>query len=167
MANWLADAAYDEILEAIADGRKIDKETARVLVDHTPSTDIKAMEMGAIDGLLGEDDLPEYLGLDGKPAKVNPLKAARKRLFRPALKKPGPYIALMGIEGLIVDGRSGQPPIESPIPIPIVFDDRAGDISVCNTIRQIMMDKRALRASSCISIRVVDQQLHLNQCAMH
>jgi len=143
MANWLADAAYDEVLSAIASGRKIDKDTARMLVDHTPCTDIKALEMEAIDGLLGEDDLPEFLGLGGKPAKLTPWKAARKRLFRRPLKKPGPYIALMGIEGLIVDGRSGQPPMDPPIPIPIVFDDRAGDINVCNTIRQIMMDKRA------------------------
>jgi protease-4 len=143
MANWLADATYEEILNAIANGRKIDNDNARILVDNTPSTDIKAIEIGAIDGLLGEDDLPEYLGLDGKPAKLIPWKAASKRILHRPLKRPGPYIALMGIEGLIVDGRSGKPPVDPPIPVPLVFDDRAGDISVCNTIRQIILDKRA------------------------
>jgi protease-4 len=68
---------------------------------------------------------------------------AQKRLYRRPLKLPGKYIALLSIEGMIIDGRSGQPPMEPPIPIPVVMDNRAGDMSVVQTIRQIYADKRA------------------------
>ncbi len=143
MANWLADAAYDEIAKAIADGRKIDTETAKVMIDKTPCTDLKAKEMGVVDGLLSEDDLPTHLQDGDQPARLVPWDAARGRLFRRPLAHPGKYVALMSIEGMIVDGHSQRPPIEPPIPIPLVFDDRAGDMSVVQAARQIISDKRA------------------------
>lgn len=143
MGNWLADSAFEEILDGIAVGRKIGKDSARELVDQTPCTDLKAMELGAIDRLLGEDDLPEFLGDDGKPAQLVPWYAARRWVFRQPPKKAGKYVALMSIEGMIVDGYSGQPPVEPPIPVPLVMDERAGDLSVVGTARQIMTDKRA------------------------
>jgi protease-4 len=144
MGNWLADAAYGELISAVADGRRIDNGTAASWFDRTPCTDLEAIEMGAVDALLGEDDLPEFLGTEGKPARLVPWKDAHKRVMYRSLKKPGKYIALLRIEGMIVDGRSSTPPVEPPVPIPLVFDERAGDISVLNAIRQIMNDSKAV-----------------------
>jgi len=92
---------------------------------------------------LGEDDWPEYLKEGENRPRLATWEAARRRLLRRPLQKPGRYLALMSIEGLIVDGRSGSPPVEPPIPVPIVMDERAGDLSVVQTARQILADKRA------------------------
>jgi protease-4 len=50
------------------------------------------------------------------------------------------------VEGTIIDGRSGRLPIQPPIDIPIVGEERAGDLSVVALARQIAADKRAAAA---------------------
>jgi protease-4 len=144
MANWLTDSTYDGILEAISKGRNVDRDKAKEIVDHTPCTDLAALEIGAVDELVGEDELPELLGEQGEPAVLQPWESAQRRLVRTPLKIPGKYIALMSVEGLIIDGHSGQPPVEPPIPVPVVMDNRAGDLSVVQTTRQILKDPRAV-----------------------
>jgi len=153
MGTWLADAAYDEIINAVAEGRETDKETAEAWIDQTPCTDLQALNLGIIDCVLGESDLPEYLGDNGNPASLAPWEFASRRLFQRPLKVPGKYIALMSIEGMIVDGRSGGPPVEPPIPVPLVMDERAGDLSVVQTSRQILRDKRVAGAVVYINSR--------------
>jgi protease-4 len=143
MANWLSDSVFEGILDAIVEGREVDRETARKIIDQTPCTDLDAKEMGAIDDLIGEDDLPDRLGKGDQPAQIIPWEAANKRLFQLPLEKPGKHIALMSIEGMIIDGRSTQPPLEPPIPVPILLESRAGDMSVIQTIRQISQDRQA------------------------
>jgi protease-4 len=55
-------------------------------------------------------------------------------------------VALLRIEGTIVDGRSGRPPIRPPIEIPLVGGERAGDLTVVQAARQLAADKRAAAA---------------------
>jgi protease-4 len=49
----------------------------------------------------------------------------------------------MRIEGTIVDGRSGRPPVKPPIELPLVGDPRAGDLTVVQAARQLAGDRRA------------------------
>src|SRR5256885_13769888 len=49
----------------------------------------------------------------------------------------------MRIEGTIIDGRSGRLPVKPPIEIPLVGEDRAGDLTVVQLARQVAADKRA------------------------
>ena len=44
---------------------------------------------------------------------------------------------------MIVDGRSGGLPIKPPFDVPLVGDDRAGDLTVVQAVRQLANDKRA------------------------
>src|SRR5256714_7025369 len=53
------------------------------------------------------------------------------------------YVALMRIEGTIIDGRSGHVPVKPPVEVPVVGDDRAGDLSVVQVARQVAPDRRA------------------------
>ena len=144
MSNWLADATYKEILLKVAEGRNLDMEVVATFLDQTPLIDREAMNNGLVDALIGEEDLPNFLEVEGKPARLLTWEVSNKRILKRKLEKSGGSIAIIRIEGLIVDGHSSSPPLDIPIPVPIVFDERAGDISVVNTIRQVMADERAL-----------------------
>src|SRR5258708_38714197 len=58
----------------------------------------------------------------------------------------GRFVAVKPIEGTIMDGRSGGLPVRPPIDIPLVGEDRAGDLSVVQLARQVAADKRAAAA---------------------
>jgi protease-4 len=143
MANWLADSAFDEFIKAIALGRSVEKDVVKDFVDETPCTDLKAKDLGFIDGIMNEDNLSSQLGSEDNPARLETWENARRQLFHRRPDKSGRYIAVMSIEGVIVDGYSQRPPVDLPLPIPLVFDARAGDLSVVQTARQVLADKRA------------------------
>jgi protease-4 len=143
MSNWLMDSAYEERLQVIAEGRGIEVDTARNLVDKTPMPDDKALELGIVDGLLSEEELPKHLGTDAKPARLATWEISRNALRLPRPERPGGYIAVIPIEGTIIDGNSGRPPVKPPIDIPIVTDPRAGDLTVVQAARRALRDKRA------------------------
>ncbi len=143
MSNWLIDSVFDEFISAIAQGRHIDGETARALVDQTPVTDLKAIDLGVVDKLVHEDDLPTHLQQGDKPAQLMMWEQAAGKLVRRPLRRPGRYVALLTVEGLIVDGKSARPPIMPPLPLPLIFDPRAGDESVVQAARKVLADKRA------------------------
>ena len=52
-------------------------------------------------------------------------------------------MAVLRIEGTIVDGRSGGLPVKPPIEVPLLGDDRAGDLTVVQAARLVAADKRA------------------------
>ena len=147
MSNWLADAHFQEFVGAIAAGRGIDETAAKSLVDGAPYTDLHAVGAGVVDRLISEEDLPEYLGpklKDGdKPARLATWDASKSKLLRPAPAPRGRYVALIRVEGAIVDGRSRRPPLKSPLPAPILFNKRAGDLSVVQQARRALADNRA------------------------
>lgn len=143
MANWLIDAAYEEIVQAIAAGRDLDPQEARKLIDSTPCLDQQAKELGLIDAVLNEEEIPAYLQNGGKPPRLDAWENAEKRLLHPAPHRPGKYIALISIEGTIIDGESQRPPVDPPVEIPYFDEQRAGDLSVVQVARQVMRDKRA------------------------
>lgn len=143
MANWLLDSAFEQRLRIIADGRRVDVEAARKLVDQTPATDARALELGLVDGLIGEEDLARRLGTGDKPARLAPWEAARKLLLLRRPVRANRYVAVIPIEGTIVDGKSGRPPMKPPVDLPILTEPRAGDLTVVQAARQALRDKRA------------------------
>jgi protease-4 len=143
MSNWLADSLFGELVQGIAEGRRMREADAKALVDQSPFIDLKAIQANAIDGLLSEEELPEHLGSNGAVAKISSWELAVKRLQLRPLKRPGKYIAMMRIEGDIVDGKSQRPPIKPPILIPFLTRERAGDLSVVQDARRVLRDKSA------------------------
>jgi len=143
MSNWLMQSSFDQIVKAISSGRNISEQEARYLVDNTPCTDLKAVEVHVVDKVISEEDLPEYLKAGDKPARLATWDEARSRLFRRPLSRPGKYVALLTIEGNIMDGESARPPIKPPLPIPFLMEPRAGDLSVVQAARKALRDKRA------------------------
>ena len=143
MGEWLAEATWCHITAAIAEGRGMDEALVREKLDQTPCTDLDAQTLGLIDSLMSEDDLPVYLGSETEPIKLVSWEKALGKLQRKPPRRPGKYVALMGIEGMIVDGTSQKPPLEPPLPLPFGFETRAGDLSVTQVVRQILADQQA------------------------
>ena len=143
--TWLLDSQHKELLSGIAEGRLRDEKGARELVDGSPYGDDTALEMRVVDAVLQEEALAERLGQgDGASITIGTWERARASLpsRAPTLGR-GKYVAVLRIEGTIVDGRSGGLPIKPPIEVPLVGDDRAGDLTVVQAARQVANDKRA------------------------
>jgi protease-4 len=143
--TWLLDSQHKELLSGIAEGRLRDEKGAQELVDGSPYGDDTALEMRVVDAVIPEEALAERLGqADGVPITIGTWERAQTKLrsCAPTLGR-GKYVAVLRIEGTIVDGRSGSLPIKPPIEVPLVGDDRAGDLTVVQAARQIASDKRA------------------------
>ena len=141
--RWLLQSQNDELLAAVSDGRKVDRSAAQQLVDGSPYNDDQALAKRVIDTVISEEQLPAHLG-SASAATLDDWDRARRKLARP---RPtlgrGRYVAIMRIEGTILDGRSGRPPVKPPIELPLVGDARAGDLTVVQTARQLAANKRA------------------------
>jgi protease-4 len=143
MASWLLDSDYEQVMEDIARDRGMTAEAVHQAIDSSPLTDRLALNAGLVDGLLNEDELGRHLGERERPARVVPWAVARRRVMLPPVPPPGRYIALIRIEGDIVDGRSQRPPIRPPVALPLVLSERAGDLTVVQHARRAMADRRA------------------------
>ena len=143
MATWLIDSTYHERIASLAAGREIEQTEAEAIVDASPLSDLQALELGAVDGLLSEEELPAHLAGENGPASLKSLEAARPTLRRLPPVRSGKYVALIPVEGTIVNGESGRPPIRLPIPVPIVMEPRAGDLTVVQAARAAVSDPRA------------------------
>jgi len=143
--TWLLESQYQELVGAIAEARLLNEAGAKELIDGSPHGDDVVVEKHAVDRVLAEEDLPAHLGRErGSPVRIGTWERAERKMRRPApALGRGRYVALMRIEGTIVDGRSGGLPARPPIDIPLVGEDRAGDLSVVQLARQVAADKRA------------------------
>lgn len=142
MTSWLADAAQIEMTSAVAQGRNMGREAAEALMDRAPCTDQKAVEQGLVDSLVYEDDLPAHLKKNDQPAHLVTWNLDKQYWHRRRPRRPGRYIVLLSIHGLIVNGYSRRSPFGRP-PIPILCDHLAGDLSITQVVRRIMADRRA------------------------
>ena len=143
--RWLLESQHKELVAAIAESRRLDEAGARNLVDCSPYGDDTVVEDHAVDRVIAEEELPAHLGPGAaRPAGLGTWERAAARMrVPPPIFRPGKYVALMRIEGTIIDGRSGRLPVKPPIDVPLVGEDRAGDLSVVQVARQVAADRRA------------------------
>ena len=143
--TWLLESQHSELVHAIVEARRLDEAEARELIDRSPYGDDVAVERRVVDGVLTEEELPGHLARgQSRSLSLGTWEKAQARMRQPAPRlRRGPYVALMRIEGTIVDGRSGRLPLRPPMNLPLVGDDRAGDLSVVQLARQVAADRRA------------------------
>jgi protease-4 len=145
--TWLLESNHEELVAAVAQSRHIDLGAAAKLIDASPYSDDIALAHHVVDGLLPEEELPNHLSPAGEPARIATWDQARRRLrVHPPSTGRGRYVAIMRVEGTIIDGRSDRLPIKPPIDLPLIGEDRAGDLTVVPQARQIAADKRAAAA---------------------
>ncbi|HSP10008.1 MAG TPA: S49 family peptidase [Candidatus Dormibacteraeota bacterium] len=146
--TWLLESQYGELVAAIAEGRHIDEKAARAIIDGSPYGDEAAAAQHVVDGIVPEEELAAHLRRGGaKPVTIGTWERARRAMRAPApTLGRGRYVALLRIEGTIVDGRSSRMPVQPPVEIPLLGDERAGDLTVVQVARQVAADKRAAAA---------------------
>ena len=144
--RWLLKSEHDQIAEAIREGRLLDADGALQVIDGSPYTDEQAVARKVVDAVLSEEQLPLHLS-SGAEVRIGDWDQARRHMSRPAPRlRFGSYVAIIRIQGTIIDGRSGRPPVAPPIEIPIVGEPRAGDLTVVQVARQVAADRRAAAA---------------------
>ncbi|MHB8588834.1 MAG: signal peptide peptidase SppA [Candidatus Dormibacteraceae bacterium] len=143
--TWLLDSQHKELLKGIAQGRLRDENGAHELVDGSPYADDTALENHVVDAVIPEEALADRLGQGaGAPVVIGTWERARTKMRSPApTLGRGKYVAVLRIEGTIIDGRSGTLPVKPPIEVPLIGDDRAGDLTVVQAARVVASDKRA------------------------
>jgi protease IV len=157
--TWLLDSMYMELVGAIVKSRRVSEATAKALVDASPYADDAAIGGRVVDLIIAEEDLAAYLSSSpqtvqpaGQERSLSQLRISTWEQARRQLRTPlpplgrGRYVAILRIEGTIVDGRSARLPVKPPVDIPILGDSRAGDLTVVQLARQVAADKRAVAA---------------------
>jgi protease-4 len=144
--TWLLDSQHKELIGAIAGSRGVTESEAKALIDSSPYSDDDARAKHVVDGVVAEEDLPTHLAA-GSRVQIAAWPQARRslRTTAPTIGR-GRYVAILRIEGTIIDGRSGRLPVQPPIDIPFVGESRAGDLTVVQLARQVAADKRAAAA---------------------
>ena len=136
--TWLLESQYQELVNAIKDSRLLDEDGARKLIDCSPYTDDVVVEQHVIDRVVAEEELPAHVA-----GRIGTWEQAQRKMRTPApTLRFGKYVALIRIEGSIIDGRSARLPIRPPVVVPLLGDDRAGDLTVVQVARQVAADKR-------------------------
>ena len=134
----LLDGRFGALLDAICAGRGVTPEKAHSLVDGAPYLAAEARKRGLIDGALYEDELPGRLGENGTPARLAEWRASRRALRLPLRKRPRKVVALVGVRGTIVRGRSRR----LPVPLPLVGSEQAGSEAVVGALRVAEKSRR-------------------------
>ncbi len=115
MAQSLNDENYDQLVKAIADGRKKSEGDVRTLLDEGPFLPGDALGVGLIDDLAYEDQIGDKGKIPygrGKTLELDDydrVSAASLGLGR------GPRIAVIYAAGTIVSGRSGYDPLNGTV----------------------------------------------------
>jgi protease-4 len=130
---------HDTLLDAIAEGRGIDRDKAREIVDRAPYFGEHAVAAGLADAACYEDEIAAALGIEKKSKRGSVSRffvdgdayfALRTRpLFRPLLRMP--FVAVIPVHGTIAHASG-------------LFGSLATDERVTRMIRVARLDPRVL-----------------------
>jgi len=107
---------YEQIVRAIADGRKKNEADVRRLIDDGPFMPEDALRAGLIDDVVYEDQVVDKLKANDAPdeGEVDAETYGRVSLRSLGLNR-GPRVAVIYASGTIVGGRSGYDPLEGAV----------------------------------------------------
>lgn len=135
--NWLLDSQFEMLVEGIAVGRGMSLDEARQLINVGSYTDFQARDARVVDALLTEEGFAKQLN-------THDIKLWEEADSLIPLRIPtlpgGRHIAVLRVGGTIINGESGQPPVD--IPLPLIGGERMGDMTVVRQIRNLMRDEK-------------------------
>jgi protease-4 len=130
MLEWLLNSLYEQVVAAMATGRDLAPAKVRDLLDTVPLRADQAREVGLLDAVCYEDELPARLGTEENPAVLLTWEQARRRLVRARRWNSRRSIGVISLEGTIVPGPSRQPPLPIPLPLPLPAEQAGSDTLV-------------------------------------
>jgi len=139
MMNWLFDSMYNTIITAISTDRGKSFKDVQTMIDTCPMTEKVALEKGWIDGVISSG-IEELIANEFGKIRVTDYFKAVRSLSIPRVRK---RIAIIRAEGSIVDGKSSN----SPLPIPIFGGKKMGDITIVQSIRHVIRNKKKFQAA--------------------
>jgi protease-4 len=128
MSESLTRDMYEQLVRAIADGRRKTVEDVRALIDEGPFLARDAQRLGLVDGLAYEDQLDDH-GAVSKSGTVEGELYGRAR--RGMSARGAPRIAVVYVSGIINSGDSGFDPLNG---------DVAGSTRLVKAIRSARAD---------------------------
>jgi protease-4 len=113
MVTWLNRDRYDQLVRAVADGRKKSEAEVRRLLDEGPFLPEDALRAGLVDDLAYEDQVRDRLKSTGRGADRNrlPLEEYDRVSATSLGLNRGQRIAVIYAAGTITSGRSGYDPL--------------------------------------------------------
>jgi protease-4 len=141
MLESLLDSLYGELVGAMTEGRHMTEEQIRNLLDMVPLTAMQASEVGLLDGVCYEDELPHRLGTRENPATLVAWETAQRQLVQPSRWHSRRGVGVISLVGTIVQGPSQRPPIPVPLPLPVA-PAQAGSDTLVQQLRAAARDKR-------------------------
>ncbi len=115
MAESLNDESYDQLVKAIADGRKRSEADVRRLIDEGPYLPEDALGAGLIDDVAYEDQLGDKGKIPYGPGRTLDLDEYDRVSPASLGIGRGPRIAVIYASGTIVSGRSGYDPLNGAV----------------------------------------------------
>ncbi|MBK8906259.1 MAG: signal peptide peptidase SppA [Anaerolineaceae bacterium] len=160
--DWLLDDLYDQLTQAMANGRSLPQTTIQELMNQVPLTAEAALAAGLVDDIAYQDELaclladaPEPVAKTAEAEETTESEKtaetdassneqpkavlvdwpkAERRLTEVARQRSRKFIGVISIEGAINMGSSQSPPID--LPIPLVGGQIAGEQTLVYLLRQ-------------------------------
>jgi protease IV len=129
---------FEEITRAIAEARQIPPKGVRDAIDRAPYSAQEAVAEGLLDGACYEDELPEWLGSEGRRTRLSEWSAACRRLVMPYRRRLRRRVGLVDVSGAIVRGKNRR----LPAPLPFLGGEQAGSESVVAALRVAEQNRR-------------------------
>ncbi len=129
--GWLFDSWYNDIVEAIHSGRKLDRATVKTLIDGAPWTAQQALRHGLIDQIAYEDEMPTALGTTEHPATLQFYTRLQNLLWRRPRRRHPQAIGVISLLGAIMPGDSRT----FPIPLPLLGERMMGSSTAQQQVR--------------------------------
>lgn len=133
--NAILDSFYDDLLEAMVDGRGLTRARIDELIDNAPWLPHETIDASLADTILYEDQLPEHLATGNGGVQIIPWDQAQKSLCRPYLWHGKQAVGVISLRGTIVTGESR----EVPVPVPVV-SMQAGSDTLARAFRKAEED---------------------------
>lgn len=134
--EWLLDSLYDDVVDGVSRGRRLDADTVRSLIDRAPLTAAEAHAVGLIDALAYEDELPALLGAADKPAILKTYRRVRRMLYRRVRPPSVGTVGVISLTGSIMTGVSRS----FPTPLPLLGEETVGSTTAQQLIRAARAD---------------------------
>ncbi|MHA1345295.1 MAG: signal peptide peptidase SppA [Candidatus Heimdallarchaeaceae archaeon] len=139
----IIDSTFESFVSEMSLSLNKSQEEIIDIINNAPYTSEEALEKGLVAELTHEEELIDII--TNKFSKYRKLKLVTWKKSLKMLTIPRPpssrkQIAIISVEGSIVDGKSKKPPLK--LPIPIFGDVQAGDQTVLEQMRNVTRDKK-------------------------